>query len=109
MGKDYKNASTDASVNNQQFEEMRISEQTQQATSGEVALTAFNIADAKGVINAVAAKSIEVSLLSKVKTTSSMRVPLEKVLEMLRNDAAVKYKTERCRLAMQNGDDAEVE
>ena len=103
------NASLDASENKKIAENMKDSKQTQQVTSGEVALTNLDIVDVKGVINAAAAKAIEVSLLSKVKTTSSMRVPLEKVLEMLRNDAAVKYKTERCRLAMQNGDDAEVE
>ena len=125
MVNENRNASTDASVNNQTAMNMTDSKQTQQGTSGEVALKTFNVADVKGVADALrdastvqvnvadvkeavdtaVAKAIEVSLFDNVKCKGSQRVLLDKVVDMLRNDAAVKYKTERCRLAMQNGDD----
>lgn len=103
------NASMDASDNNSNLEEMTDSKQTQQGASGEVALANLNISDVKEVINAVVSKTIEVSLFGNVKCKISQRVLLDKVVEMLRSDAGVKYETERCRLAMQNGDDKEVD
>lgn len=113
MKKDYKTASTDANINDKKFDEMKISEQTRQGTSGEVPLATLNVADVKGVIDAAVdaaiTKAIEVSLFDNVKCKSSQRILLNKVVEMLRSDAGVKYKTECCRLAMQNDDAKGVE
>ena len=113
MKKDYKTASTDANINVKKFDEMKISEQTRQGTSGEVPLATLNVADVQGVVNAAVdaaiTKAIEVSLFDNVKCKSSQRILLDKVVEMLRSDTGVKYKTECCRLAMQNDDAKGVE
>lgn len=107
-----KNASMDASVNNKEFEEMKISEQMQQGTSGEVALTTFNVADVNqlgnfndgGAAAQVVAKAIEVNLFDCIKDNKPKLALFDRMIEMVRTDAEVKHKTEWHRQLLEMGE-----
>lgn len=105
MKKDYKNASTDASVNNQTAMNMTDSKQTQQGTSGEVALKTFNVADVKGVINAAIEQSLDkFSLFDKYWSKTPQTISLLQLLDKILNDPDVRDNTEKCRRALAVGD-----
>lgn len=104
------NASLDASINNRNAENMTNSKQTQQGTSGEVALTTFNITDVKGVVDAAIEQSLDkFSLFDNVKSTTPMTVSLLEVLRKITEDPVVRDLTEKCRSAYAVGDEKSAE
>lgn len=99
------NASLDASVNNKNAENMTNSKQTQQGTSGEVALTTFNITDVKGVIDAAIEQSLDrFSLFDQYWSKTPQTISLQQLLDKIVNDPVVRDNTLKCRHALAVGD-----
>ena len=105
MVNENRKTSTDASVNNQTAMNMTDSKQTQQGTSGEVALTTFNVADAKGVIDAAIEQSLDkFSLFDQYWSKTPQTISLLQLLNKILNDPEVRDNTEKCRHALAVGD-----
>lgn len=94
-------ASTDASVNNKEFEEMKISEQTQQGTSGEVALTNLDNNKLREVINQAIEQSMdEFCIFDNAYSTTPKIVSLQELLSVFKEDPNVRSNTEIHRRAL---------
>lgn len=84
---------------------MNISEQAQQGASGEVALTTFNVADVKGVIDAAVERSLDkFSLFDEYWSTTPQAVSLLQLLHKIMHDATVRDNTEKYRRVLAMGD-----
>lgn len=95
------NASLDASINNRNAENMTNSKQTQQGTSGEVALTNLDNIKSREVINQAIEQSMdEFCIFENAYSTTPKKVSLQELLSVFKEDPNVRSNTEIHRRAL---------